>query len=53
VELLQIQLQETSDENKKKELQEEIVITEIKKDLANARYVSYYELILCIQAAFN
>lgn len=40
VELLQIQLQETSDENKKKELQEEILIAETKKELANARYVS-------------
>ena len=37
VELLQIQLQETSDENKKKELQEEILIAETRKELANTR----------------
>ena len=40
MELLQIQLQETSDKNTKKELQKEILITEIKKELANAKYVS-------------
>lgn len=40
MELLQFQLQETSDENKKKELQEEIQIIEAKKELANSKYVS-------------
>ena len=40
--MLHCQLQETSDENTKKELQEEIIITEAKKELANLRYVSFY-----------